>query len=79
MAPKNPFRRDGKTYNWTVEDVAEAAGRTTRWVYSHTEALGGRKEAWIEGNLRQTLRFCERDVRRILKEMGLIRPKRSKG
>lgn len=76
MATKNPYRHDNKSYDLRVEDVAELAKRTVRWVYAHAEQLGGVKKAWLAdstGNKRSTIRFNGPIVKRMLKDMGLSR------
>ncbi len=55
---KTTLKRDGKTYDLTVEDVASTFGKTSEWVRTHAVALGGRKEAWGDGYRRPaTWRF----------------------
>jgi len=74
MATKNPYRHDGKSYDLTVDDVAELANRTVRWVYSHAERFGGVKRAWLAestGNQRSTIRFNKVAVNATLKSMAL--------
>lgn len=72
MAPKNPYRHEGKSYDLTVEDVAKLANRTVRWVYSHKDRLEGVKKAWLAPqNNRSTVRFNGPAVKRVLKAMAL--------
>lgn len=75
MAPRNPYRIDGQTFDLTVADVAELSKRNDRWVYAHAEDLGGVKRAWLldtpAKDRRQTIRFHGPTVRKALKRLAL--------